>query len=291
MSLTSLHPGVGRAETAHVDLPVQRDEFGLPTIWASSLKGAVRGRIERGLFNGGTCTADVGECANFIAAFGPRPEVAHEHASSVLFLDAKLVAIPARSLKGVWLWATSPMLLTFVKLYAQALGVEVKLPEPPPISPGQVALTSGNYVVGDGRTVINEEELEVVTTSAPALDIPPIRKAANIAGERGVAYLNDEDFTRLARRSLLVQYRVRLNERKTVETGPWSEEYVPPFTVFVSGIYCARSPQKVKVKVRDEVKEIAVSMDPCRYVAERARGAIWMGGKEAVGKGLSELVW
>jgi hypothetical protein len=44
VALTAVHPGVGRSEEAQVDLPVQRDEFGLPTVWASSLKGADKGQ-------------------------------------------------------------------------------------------------------------------------------------------------------------------------------------------------------------------------------------------------------
>ncbi|MFP3157935.1 MAG: RAMP superfamily CRISPR-associated protein, partial [Caldivirga sp.] len=43
-SLTPLHPGSGRG-SAYVDLPVQRDEFDFPTIWSSSLKGALRSTL------------------------------------------------------------------------------------------------------------------------------------------------------------------------------------------------------------------------------------------------------
>jgi len=298
LSLTSLHPGVGRSEEAQVDLPVQRDEFGLPTIWASSLKGAIRSRVEKTLFNNGVCVGDKGECATFLAAFGPRPDAAHEHASGVVFLDAKLVAIPARSLRGVWLWATSPMLLNFVKLYAKALGVDVQLPQPPAVKEGQVALTSGDYAVDGKLAVINEMEFEVATTQAPPLSLPPIKAAAQIVGARGVAYLHDNDLLQVVKRSLLVQYRVRLSEKKTVETGPWSEEYIPPFTVFASGIYCARKPDKVKVKLpkkegqdQHPVEEVEVKGDLCQYVAGKASGVFWLGGKETVGKGLAEVIW
>jgi CRISPR-associated protein Cmr4 len=41
-ALTPLHPGAGRSVEGLADLPVQRDEFGFPTIWASSLKGAIK---------------------------------------------------------------------------------------------------------------------------------------------------------------------------------------------------------------------------------------------------------
>jgi CRISPR-associated protein Cmr4 len=60
VALTAVHPGVGRSEEAQVDLPVQRDEFGLPTVWASSLKGAIRAKAELGLFRDGLCVREAG---------------------------------------------------------------------------------------------------------------------------------------------------------------------------------------------------------------------------------------
>ncbi|MEM1598022.1 MAG: type III-B CRISPR module RAMP protein Cmr4 [Pyrobaculum sp.] len=294
LSLTSIHPGVGRAEAAHVDLPVQRDEFGLPAVWASSLKGALRSKAERRFFDErGVCVANPSECASFLAAFGPRPESASEHASGLVFLDARLVAIPARSLKGVWLWATSPMLLNFVKLYSQALGHEVKLPEFPKPAEGRVVLSDLSYAV-DGRAFINELEFEVDKSKGPELDLPPLKKAREIVGNRPVAYLNDDDFMKVVRRSLLVQYRVRLSEKKTVQTGPWSEEYVPPFTIFVSGVHCNKPPSKVKVRVKDGQNPAEVEVaakDLCEYAKQLIGGVVWLGGKETVGKGLVEVVW
>ncbi|MCX8185483.1 MAG: RAMP superfamily CRISPR-associated protein, partial [Sulfolobales archaeon] len=57
-ALTPLHVGVGRGYSAQVDLPVQRDEFGFPVIWSSSLKGALKAWVE----------GSVRKC------FGPEPE-------------------------------------------------------------------------------------------------------------------------------------------------------------------------------------------------------------------------
>lgn len=294
MSLTSIHPGVGRAEAAHVDLPVQRDEFGLPAIWASSLKGALRSRAERRLFDEkGACAVGLEECANFLAAFGPRPESASEHSSGLVFLDARLVAVPARSLKGVWLWATSPMLLRFVRLYADALGDRVELPEAPQPREGRVVLSDLSYAV-EGKAVINELEFEVEQSKGPDLNIPPVMKARGLMGNKPVAYLNDDDFVKVVRRSLFVQYRVRLGGAKTVEAGPWSEEYVPPFTVFVSGVHCNRVPPKVKVRVKDRKDPVEVGVavkDLCEYAKQLTGGAVWLGGRETVGRGLVEVIW
>lgn len=40
-SLTPTHPGTGRGGGEIIDLQVQRDEFDIPVIWASGLKGGV----------------------------------------------------------------------------------------------------------------------------------------------------------------------------------------------------------------------------------------------------------
>jgi len=301
--LTALHPGVGRAEAAHVDLPVQRDEFGLPTIWASSLKGAIRAKAERGLFNGSLCVNEdrVNDCAKVLAVFGPKPDFAHEFSSSVAFLDAKLFAIPARSLKGVWLYVTSPLLLSFAKLYAEALGVELKLPELPIVEPGEVAVSDGSYVVDGGYAVINELRFRVSNRRVPRIDVAPFRRVRELLGrEPGFAVVSDNDLPIVVRRSLMVQYRVRLRQdTKTVDVGPWSEEYIPPFTVFISGVYCGdRLREVVRVRLpprepdrRWEEREVRPQLaDACSYVESVARGALWIGGKETVGKGLVEVV-
>jgi len=311
VALTGLHPGVGRSEEVQVDLPVQRDEFGLPAIWASSLKGALRAKAESSLFRNGNCSGDANQCARILAAFGPRPEEASEFASPILFLDAKLVAIPARSLRGVWLYVTSPLLLSFVKLYSEALygdSQAVNLPEVPQLERGQVLLSSDRYVV-NGSAVINERRYAVVGR-APQLDLPPFREVRKIVGDVGLAVVSDEDVVGVVRRSLLVQYRVRLKqETKTVDVGPWSEEYLPPFTIFVSGYYCAgRRPGAVSVRTvvddlskcgRDEIvnaerricrKRVNVDVDPCEYISDLIKGPVWLGGKETVGKGLAKVV-
>ena len=300
LALTSIHPGVGRSEEAQVDLPVQRDEFGLPAIWASSLKGAARAKAERGLFNGDKCVGKVGDCAEVLALFGPKPEDAHEHSSAVAFLDAKLFAIPARSLKGVWLYVTSPLLVSFARLYAEALGVSLSLPDPPRVQPGEVALSDPSYAQGN-VVVINEISFKLANTSAPTYNIQPVNKVGQITGRNpAFAVVSDDDMPRVVRRSLLVQYRVRLDrERKTVDVGPWSEEYMPPFTIFVSGIHChGRMPQKVKVKVSDpqqpgayKIQDEAVQIkDLCDRAYSLVAGPLWIGGKETVGKGLVEVV-
>ena len=93
-ALTTLHPGAGRG-SEHVDLPVQRDEFGYPVIWGSGLKGSLRSYFTRLNKNNKVKTV-----------FGPEPasEEVSEYSSAISVHDARLILMPARSLRGVWVY-------------------------------------------------------------------------------------------------------------------------------------------------------------------------------------------
>ena len=91
---TPIHPGTGRGMGV-VDLPVAREAAtDYPVLVGSSLKGALRDRME-------TARVD-----NPGARFG-RPE----HAGDLLVSDARLLLLPVRSLTGSYRWATCPHLV------------------------------------------------------------------------------------------------------------------------------------------------------------------------------------
>ena len=95
---TSLHPGSGTA-LGVVDLPVQRERHTQwPLIPGSSLKGVVRD----------ACRRRSGNDDQLYAAFGPDTPDADKHAGAISLTDARILAFPVRSLKGVFAWATCP---------------------------------------------------------------------------------------------------------------------------------------------------------------------------------------
>ncbi|MGC9069534.1 MAG: type III-B CRISPR module RAMP protein Cmr4 [Thermoprotei archaeon] len=87
-AITNLHVGTGKGGET-VDLPIQRDSFGFPMIYSSSLKGAIKSYIYHKYNN------DVAE-----VLLGP--DEAGDFASPVSITDAYLLAFPARSLRGVY---------------------------------------------------------------------------------------------------------------------------------------------------------------------------------------------
>lgn len=109
-ALTPLHIGIGRG-TFEVDLPLARDEFSIPYIPGSSIKGALRARLRLRLD-----LVEKEEERNRLKIldkifFGNPPEAAELAAGSVVITDAILVAIPVRTLYGIWAYVTSPFQL------------------------------------------------------------------------------------------------------------------------------------------------------------------------------------
>ena len=269
-AVTPLHVGIGRTFGAHVDLPIQRDEFSFPCIWASSLKGALRSHVYRRVRDNSV------EYDKLKKIFGPEPGTSEvsEYSSLISFLDARLLLIPARCLKGIWTYVTFPHAIRMLNTYASiAKQSTIQCPEPRAVSKGDKLINN--------KLMINEIELNSVkvepTAFADLLKALP-EEIRSIAQTYGIAIVTDDDARTIVNRSILVQYRVRLNyETKTVEEGAlWSEEYVPQETVFVSALIC---------RGRGDLTAEQV----CRWVKEKIGDAVWIGGKETIGKGLVKI--
>ena len=275
-ALTPVHVGIGRGEAIHVDLPVQRDEFGFPTIWASSLKGAVKANLS-------------GKVKKFLGA-EPHEEVAPSHIS---LLDARLILVPVRTLKGVWTYGTTPHLLGYLKRYLE-IHISINKAAYPNelqqlwgiVSPDlNRAISTKNF---EKPVLVNELELAEVESKPEILSglskVLPSEVGSAVKGQ-GLIVIPDKDGrgSEVINRSLMVQYRVRLNrESKTVEAGPWSEEYIPMETVFVSVALCRSFKQgESKMEAKDVCNEFKQAVDG---------KAIYVGGKETIGRGLVKLL-
>ncbi|MEM1622685.1 MAG: type III-B CRISPR module RAMP protein Cmr4 [Sulfolobales archaeon] len=275
-AITPVHVGVGRGYGVHVDLPVQRDEFGFPTIWSSSLKGAIKSRFPK-----------LRQC------LGPEPgelETAQLKQSSIAFADAKLILVPARVLSGVYTYVTSPHLLEGFMNYLRVVGVQVKTLDrelTKKLNEGK-AVVSTEETLRNGRLMVNELDVQAeydselneklgITNYLPQEVLERIRS-------RGLALVPDRDNLSLTvvNRSMLIQYRVRLrSDTKTVEEGPWSEEYIPAETVLASLVLCTDRGNKTPGS-----EEVSCSNIFKREVDGKI---MFVGGKETIGRGLVKL--
>lgn len=278
-TLTPLHVGVGRSYGVHVDLPVQRDEFGVPCVWSSSLKGAIKSWLSRGVQ----------------LCLGPDPdelEGATVRQSSVVFTDAKLVLIPARVISGVYAYVTSLHLLDGLNKYLEVAGGTAK-----PVDPrlkeklnNGVALVSKGDILYKGRLLVNEVDVnaEVEKDLIQELGLSEVipKEIFERVVDKGLALVPDANnlSNLLVNRSMVLQYRVRLSrDTKTVDVGPWSEEFVPAETVFVSLVLCRGS----EIERPGGEGRLKCSRDVIRSSIDGA--VIFVGGKETIGRGLAKL--
>lgn len=303
---TPLHPGSGTALDV-VDLPVQRERHTQwPLIPGSSLKGILRDRCreaakhkypdeyeerqgEPRLTRTQRRVANE-EDASLTAAFGPgRVDDSSAHAGALSVTDARILAFPVRSLKGVFAWVTCPAVLGRLNRdLAIVRGGAVELPAIPDPTQASSAPGSPLLLLPDKKIVLEEFEFSVTA------DLPDgVAKwlADNAVGssdsfssqrlQQHLVILHDECFTHFVRHATEVVARIGLDyEKKTVKSGAlFYQEFLPPETLFYSLVFASASR-------RDGDEKNA--RDMLDYLREQLpEGTILqIGGDETTGKGL-----
>ena len=287
-AITNLHVGTGRGGEV-VDLPIQRDSYAFPTIYSSSLKGAIKSYTYNKL--------------NKFTEMLFGPDGGGEFASPVALSDAYLLAFPARSLKGVYCYLTCPLLLRRFKEYADMIGykfeneIEILLEKP------QVNICDNPQNISiDEKAIINEElVLENLNINKGVAKLREL-----LALDKELVIIGDDECLKQVDRSLIRLTRVRLNRSsKTVEHGPWTEEYVPSKTTFFLTIYYSKPPNSVLDKyekdeslkiLKDqiikelEIKEIKdIDETKIRNYLEKNLKLLVIGGHETIGSGIVKL--
>ncbi len=258
-ALTPLHPGSGTA-LGVVDLPVQRERHThWPVIPGSSLKGVLRE----------ACTEDSRQ-----RLFGRSGDEGGFYAGALSLTDARLLAFPVRSLKGVFAWVTCPQALKRWGRDAALAGKTVVLPELTPDEDEGLALTGCPCVNGPlGQQELILEEFK--------FKVKPLGEVKGLPVLNGFDYkrmvvLNDTDFTYFAEHATEVSARIKLDSAtKTVTGGAlFYQEFLPAETVMYSVVLAALSRDGQKASA----KEVLAEFDPPEYLQ--------VGGDETTGKGL-----
>lgn len=304
---TSLHPGSGTA-LGVVDLPVQRERHTQwPLIPGSALKGilrdACREKAKLRFQDDGDDTPQKErrtrrqkaneEDAELVAAFGPGriSGEASPHAGAISVCDARILAFPVRSLKGVFAWVTCPAVLGRL---ARDLGLarQAGPPSVPAFAPDEreqaACPKSSPLLLHDGaheRLVLEEFEFRCVGDADPlAAWLAPRAVADPFTRNRlqnHLVVLQDNEFTHFVRHATEVVARIGLDyEKKTVKNGAlFYQEFLPPETLFYSLVFAADS--------RCD-KHNATAGDLLKYVDDRLREVpvLQIGGDETTGKGL-----
>lgn len=313
---TALHPGSGTA-LGTVDLPVQRERHThWPTVAGSALKGVLRdacrekiaGRSDldqldrfddRPAEEGASVQraerrgrprerADATLLLNEL--FGPPTAGSSEFAGSLSVTDARLLAFPVRSLRGVFAWVTCPAVLDRLKRDADL----VKLPVwpagvIPDVAEEQAVVAGKDCACLVGSSLVLEEFEFTRAEKADAKAIADwirnalLPTAPAYAGTverfaKQLVILNDNDFTHFARHATEIMARVGLDyQTKTVRTGAlFYQEFLPAETLLYAVVLTSAA--RARLASRDAPQLL-------KTLRELLPAVLQVGGDETTGKG------
>ena len=280
-ALSPLHAGTGQSVGA-IDLPIARERAtGIPYLPGSSLKGALRDRSDQ--------REDLRPQTKGV--FGPPTENASEHSGSVFFGDARLLLFPVRSIAGTFAWVTSPYLLGRLARDLRESGHKSVL-KVPDINGAQTCLVPGGsqlVLKGEPKRVIfedldfqpagnKEQEGTSIAQLVGGLCGPLGLDAAAL--QQRLCIVHDDVLAYLVEHATEVAARIRLdNDTKTVAKGAlWYEEALPAESVLVSLLLF--QPTRQSGLTADTV---------AKHLDKLTEGAVQLGGKATVGRGLCAL--
>ncbi len=272
-ALSPLHAGTGQGVGA-IDLPIAREKgTEIPIVPGSSLKGVLRDACAALHKDDDTCTR----------VFGPDTDRAHEHAGAVSLTDLRLVALPVRSLAGVFAWVSSPFLLQRLARDAQLAG-GAGVPEKPALPNADTAFVSSASVLRLNADVILEDVKLAAQAQADAWADWLAGKVFSgdqtwqEAFNARFCIVHDNVMSYLLSVGTEVTARIRLkDDEKTVAKGAlWYEEALPAESI-LAGLMAAQPNGKAQP---DEVFKV---------VGELAGHPLQVGGNATVGRGFCRL--
>lgn len=279
---TSVHVGGGESVGA-IDLAIAREKYtDFPYIPSSGVKGAIRDWFEKHQDN------SLSDKELVKTIFGA--EDGSEGAGAAVFSDARILLFPVRSLKGVFGWITSPMVLHRLNRDMVMAGKPAFKLELPSISPGKVLIpeNSACRVSGDnvsGKVVLEEFTFEARSDNAAITQIGSLL-AHGIPDSDEYRYwqeklktnlilLSDDDFADFVKTSTEIQTRIKIDSNtKTVSQGAlFYQENLPADSI----MYTITGAQKIGNMEADAVMSKLYSLNESR---------VQLGGNESVGKGI-----
>jgi CRISPR-associated protein Cmr4 len=283
-AVSPVHMGAGQA-VGIIDNPIQRERHtGHPCFAGSGIKGAVRHGF----------TAIGGDATLIDRLFGPDAGSSDLHAGAVSFGDAQLVALPVRSLKGGYVYATCPQalaraqrLLGLIRISANwpALSVEeghCLLANPALLSGDKLHLEAFEYKdVGAGHA---RDQLATLATDLADKALPADAGYAFFRDKlkTDLVVLSDTDFAYFAQNAMLVEPHVRIDS----ETGTASDgglfytENLPPESILVAPLLASQT----RTGRKDDHEDAASVMLKIKNVIDGK--LLQIGGDATTGRGL-----
>lgn len=280
-AVTPVHMGAGSAIGA-IDNPIQREVHTRHPVFAGSgIKGALRHHFNRA-WPGEYDKRSDGLIGRI---FGPETN-ASDYAGALSLSDAQLIALPVRSLRGGYVYATCPLALARVKRLAELAGLGTKWTVPDvPEGQAQVVADSADLVLANGRLVLEAFEFGRAEGDCAAIAhwlsghvFAPPEDWFSKKLESDLVVLNDTDFSHFARHAMVVEPHVRIDDESGTadDGGLFYTENLPPETI-MAGLAQASVERRKKGSERraDELSADAV----LAVVFEGSEGRPGVGGK------------
>lgn len=240
-AVSPVHMGAGQAVDV-IDNPIQRERHTQhPCFAGSGIKGAVRHSY-----------AALGGSKDDIARLlGPDSGSSTLHAGAVSFGDAQMLALPVRSLKGGYVYATCPQALARAQRLLHLAGIAAPWPAVR-VDEGHCLFANPALLSGDK---LHLEAFEYVAKASNEL----AQIAADLAQRalpQGDSYhffadklktdlvlLSDTDFGYFAKNAMLVEPHVRINpETGTADDGGlFYTENLPPESLLIAPLMASQT--------------------------------------------------
>jgi CRISPR-associated protein Cmr4 len=277
-AVSPVHMGAGQA-VGIIDNPIQRERHtGHPCFAGSGIKGAVRHGF----------TAIGGDKTLINRLFGPESGNSTLHAGALSFGDAQLVALPVRSLRGGYVYATCPQALSRTQRLLNLVGQTADWAIP--------AVDDGQCLIAN-RALLSSDKLHLEAFEYVAKEHQDLSAISADLAQRGLpkgnAYaffaeklktdlvvLSDGDFAYFAQHAMLVEPHVRIN----AETGTASDgglfytENLPPESLLIAPLLASQT--------RSTKDDIQAEMVLAQIKAVIDGKLLQIGGDATTGRGL-----
>lgn len=291
---TSLHPGTGTA-LGTVDMPIQRERHtGWPMIAGSSLKGVIREHCR-------PVGDEKSEKEKWCDVFGAESGTADPQAGAISFTDARILAFPVRSARGVFAWITCKEVIDRLGRDAKLASVPVTWQLTGGLEEGSaVASSNALEIAGEKKLLLEEYDFNVSNSAEYTKAVQDVAKwlADNATSDKFTqdrlkthfVVLPDTEFTHFVRHATEVTARIGLDYKtKTVTGGAlFYEEFLPPETLMYS-VVIANESRRGNSESRGQAKTPASEI--LKFVTDKLseNSILQIGANETIGKGLCAI--
>lgn len=285
-AVSPVHMGAGQA-IGVIDNPIQRERHtGHPCFAGSGIKGAVRHSFK----------SLGGDAQHLTRLFGPESGSAELHAGAVSFGDAQIVALPVRSLKGGFVYATCPQALARAQRLLAHLGLARNWPALPEVAQGSCLTVHATQLGGSSGNQLHLEAFEYAVADKACAALQTIAQdlaqTAMPAGDgyaffrekmtKDLVVLSDSDFDYFSQHAMLIEPHVRIDDTTGTASdgGLFYTENLPPEALLIAPLLASQT-RSGKAEEKIEAIQVMAQMKAVLHSQ-----LLQVGGDATTGRGL-----